>query len=96
MSLSDFSKNYQNKNNNKNVEKNNYDQDKKEDLLNKYNNIKDMSQQELMEELLKEVHAQKSTGQFDYDSLEKSVESLGYYLSEDQKNNLKFLLNKIK
>ena len=63
------------------------------DAVNKYSQ---MSQDELMQNLLFEVQKQKQNGTFDVNRLENAVDSLGAYLTPQQKKNIKEILNSLK
>ena len=66
------------------------------DIEEKFNTYKDMSKEQLNSELFKEVARQKTQGTFDYDGLERMVESLQGSLSVEQYNNIKRLLENLK
>lgn len=66
------------------------------DIQDKFNTYKDMSKEELNSQLFKEVARQKSQGTFDYDGLERMVESLKGSLNDQQYNNIKRLLENLK
>ena len=71
-------------------------ENQQEKLMNKYNEYKNMSESQLSGELLKEVQRQKNNGTFDYEKLEKMVESLKDNLPEENYNNIKRILQSIK
>jgi hypothetical protein len=64
-----------------------------EDTINYY---KDMSQDDLMANLLSEVAKQKQQGTFDVEKLEKAISSFSSFLTPEQQKNMRELLNKIK
>lgn len=64
-----------------------------EDTINRY---KDMSQDDLMSNLLNEVSKQKQQGTFDVAKLENAISSFSSFLTPQQQKNMKELLNKIK
>ena len=87
MKLSEFKQTQPNEEKKDNYEK------KAEDLYEKY---KDMSQGDLMNELMAQVANQKSNGTFNYNQLENSVQQVLPFLNEEQKNNLLTILQKLK
>ena len=91
MKLSEFKQTQQNEEK-KDTQKDNYEK-KAEDLYDKY---KDMSQGDLMNELMAQVANQKSNGTFNYNQLENSVQQVLPFLNEEQKNNLLTILQKLK
>ena len=71
--------------------------DKKQDvsekyLRQKYDEYKDMNNQELSNELMKEVDRQKLAGTFDYEKLEGIVDGLRGSLPEENYRNIKRIL----
>lgn len=56
-----------------------------EQTINKY---KDLSQQELMTELLRQTQAMKSQGKWDEQNMQKMTNTLMPYLNNEQKNML--------
>lgn len=98
MSLSEYSKNFEYKEEAK-IKEENFDQNKaqnEEYLRQKYESLKGKNRDELMGDLFEEVSRQKQNGSFDYDSLESSVEAMKPFLSAEQQANIKELLEKIK
>lgn len=71
-------------------------ENQQEELMNKYNEYKNMSESQISGELFKEVQRQKNNGTFDYEKLEKMVESLKDNLPEENYNNIKRILQSIK
>lgn len=71
----------------KNEPKQNTDQTTQdyEQTINKY---KDLSQQELMTELLRQTQAMKSQGKWDEHNMQKMTDTLMPYLNDEQKNML--------
>jgi len=71
------------------------DEDKKkiEDIYNVY---KDKSEDELINELLKSVESQKKQGTFNYENLCSQVNKVQAFLTDEQRNKLQFILEKIK
>jgi len=88
MGYKDFCKNSQN-NINKNSEINNK---KIEEIYNKYSG---KSEDELMGELYDTIKKQKLDGTFDKGNLEGMLQKLSPYLSLEQNNKIKEILNKI-
>lgn len=80
--LSDF------KNNGQNVSE--------EEIKDKFDYYKDMSSQELSNELAKEVARQKGNGSFDYQKLNSMVESLRGSIPEESYQNVKRILDSIR
>lgn len=68
----------------------------KEDLENILNKYQNMPREDLLNQLHKEVLTQKQNGTFDIAKLENTLNSLDAFLSTEQKNNIKELLNQIK
>ena len=62
------------------------------DLRQKYDEYKDMNNQELSNELMKEVDRQKLAGTFDYEKLEGIVDGLRGSLPEENYRNIKRIL----
>lgn len=71
----------------KNKPKQNTDQTTQdyEQTINKY---KDLSQQELMTELLRQTQTMKSQGKWDEQNMQKMTDTLMPYLNDEQKNML--------
>lgn len=61
-----------------------------------YNKYKNKNQQQLLDELFKNVEEQKQNGSFDYNGLTNMLEKMSPFLNQEQKQNLETLLNKIK
>lgn len=85
--LSDF------KNSNKEKLKSNVSQ---AEIQDKFNQYKDMSKEQLNNQLLSEVAKQKMQGTFDYENLERMVNSLQGSLSNQEFENIKRLLESLK
>lgn len=98
MSLSEYSKNFEYKEDTKvNEQEFEHNKAQKEEFLRqKFQLLKEKSYDELMTELIEEVSKQKQNGSFDYESLESSVEAMKPFLSAEQQANIKELLKKIK
>lgn len=61
-----------------------------------YNELKDLDSSALNKKLREEVANQKKSGQFDYNMLSSSVESMRSFLPEETYRNLQNLLKDIK
>lgn len=61
-----------------------------------YNIYKDKSQDELIEELYKHVEKQKRDGTFNYEALSNMLNKLTPYLSEEQQQKMKEILEDLK
>ena len=88
MKLSDFSRNENIKEPQKNIT------DK--DIVYKYNQYKDLSSDQLSQELFREVSKQKANGTFNYNQLENMLESLKGSLSEENYQNMRRILESLK
>lgn len=88
MKLSDFSRNENVKEPQKNIT------DK--DIMDKYNQYKDLSSDQLSQELFREVSKQKANGTFNYNQLENMLESLKGSLSEENYQNMRRILESLK
>ena len=66
------------------------------DVMDKYNQYKDMSSSQLNNELFKEVAKQKQAGTFDYARLEGMLESLRGSLTEENYQNMKRILETLR
>lgn len=60
----------------------------KEELSKMYDNMKDMSQDELMERLKSEIKRQKKDGSFDYDALIGSMNAIKDFLPKENYDNM--------
>ena len=67
-----------------------------EQIKEKFNEYKNLSHDELSNELFKEVARQKNQGTFDYQKLNSMVESLKGALPEESFNNMKRILESLK
>lgn len=83
-------KNSQNHNNDKN------DENMKQNLQNKFNEFSQMSQDDLTQELFKEVAKQKNNGTFDYQKLEQTLNILRPTLGEENYQNMKRMLENLR
>lgn len=69
---------------------------KKENLQEAYDDLKDLSNDELTQKLYSEVKKQKENGDFNYNALCENVERLKMFLPQETYENMKNLLEKIK
>lgn len=67
-----------------------------QDILNKYNEYKDLPGEQLNQELFKEVSRQKMNGTFDYQKLKSMLEGLRGSLSEENYQNMLKILESLK
>ncbi len=67
-----------------------------EELYQKYNEYKDLSQSQLNNELFKEVSRQKQNGTFNYQQLESMLEGLRPTLGEENYKNMKRILENLR
>ena len=87
MRLSDFNNNKTEK-----VEENVTEKD----IMDKYNQYKDLSSDQLSQELFKEVARQKANGTFDYQRLESMLDSIKGSLSDENYQNMKRILESLR
>ena len=87
MRLSDFNNNKTGKVEEKVTEK---------DIMDKYNQYKDLSSDQLSQELFKEVSRQKANGTFDNQRLESMLDSIKGSLSEENYQNMKRILETLR
>ena len=66
------------------------------DFQNFYDSHKNLSQNELQEELIKEVTKQKMAGTFDFEKLSNTFNMMAPYMSEGQKNHINSILQGLK
>lgn len=66
------------------------------DFQNFYDSHKNLSQNELQEELIKEVAKQKMAGTFDFEKLSNTFNMMAPYMSEEQKNHINSILQGLK
>ena len=90
MKFSEFAKN------NTFEQKANKQQKNNESIEDMYEKYKDFSQSQLMDELSKQVAKQKKEGNFDFEKIMNSVNSIMPYLNDEQKQNIIMLLNNLK
>ena len=67
-----------------------------EELYQKYNEYKDLSQSQLNNELFKEVSRQKQNGTFNYQQLDSMLEGLRPTLGEENYKNMKRILENLR
>ena len=72
------------------------DNQNERELKNRFDLFKNMSKDQLENELVKEVARQKGNGSFDFEGLSNMVESLRGVLPENQFNNIKRILENLK
>lgn len=95
MKFSEFAQQNNNINNNSdNSQKT--QKDFSENVENLYDKYKNFTQDELLQELAKNVANQKQNGTFDFDSISKSINAILPYLSEEQRQNILSLLSTLK
>lgn len=70
--------------------------DESTDVKNLYEKYKDMDQNSLMQELLKNVDKQKSDGNFDFEKLRIQINQILPYLTLDQQKYLMTILQQLK
>lgn len=94
MKFSEFAKQNNSDNNQQKQEqpKNDFSQN----VENLYKKYKNLSQDELMQELAKNVMEQKQNGTFDFEQISNSINMLLPYLNEQQKQTMQSLLNGLK
>lgn len=66
------------------------------DFQNFYDSHKNLSQNKLQEELIKEVAKQKMAGTFDFEKLSNTFNMMAPYMSEEQKNHINSILQGLK
>lgn len=74
----------------------NISQESQQNLNDAVNFYGQMSQDDLMKNLVMEVNKQKQNGTFDAQKLENAVDSLGLFLTPQQKKNIKEIINQLK
>lgn len=71
--------------------------EKTEDILRQsYDDLKDLSHDELTERLYREVKKQKENGEFDINALQENVERLKMFIPQDTYMNMKNMIEKLK
>lgn len=88
-----FQQSTENLSQNQSTNSNPANQKEMEDMVNKFSK---MPQNDLMKNLFQEVQKQKRNGTFDVKKLENTIDSLGSFLTPQQKKNIKELLNQVK
>lgn len=66
------------------------------DIMDKYNELKGLSQDDLTRKLLDETARQKGEGTFDYQKLASTLESLKGYLPPENYEKMKSILESLK
>lgn len=61
-----------------------------------YNQFKNMDRNQLIATLCSEINKQKINGTFNPSKLENAIDNMGNYLTEEQKRNMKEMLNNFK
>ena len=69
--------------------------DIKEDLNKKYETLKNLPHDELLERLRDEIKRQKASGEFDYDSLVASLNAVKMYLPSGAYENMIRIIDEI-
>lgn len=85
MKLSDFAKNG-------NLEEK---ESVKDDINKKYDELKDLSHDELLSRLKSEIERQKEAGEFDYDALISSLNAIKMYLPSGTYENMIRIIDEI-
>ena len=67
-----------------------------EDLMSKYNQLKDLPQDELTKRLFEEVARQKSEGTFNYSQLKTMLENIKGMLPNETYQNMQRILETLK
>lgn len=83
MKLSDFVKN------------GNLEEKEKEDINKKYEELKDLSHDELLTRLKSEIERQKEAGEFNYDALISSLNAIKMYLPNETYENMIRIIDEI-
>ena len=83
MKLSDFVKN------------GNLEEKEKEDINKKYEELKDLSHDELLLRLESEIERQKEAGEFNYDALISSLNAIKMYLPNETYENMIRIIDEI-
>lgn len=61
-----------------------------------YDELKDLSQEELLQKLAGEINKQKLNGSFDYESLKGSIEKISSYLPKETYENILRIIENFK
>lgn len=83
-------------NENSKEKENNLNKEQEQKVEELYDKYKDKSEDELMNELLRNVSKQKQDGSFNYNSIADTFDKLSPFLNSEQNLKLKELLQKIK
>lgn len=68
----------------------------KEDIMDEYEKLKDLPQDQLSRRLFEEVARQKRNGSFNYDQLEGILEQIKPFLPEENYESIKRILSSLK
>lgn len=66
------------------------------DLMDKYNELKDLSHDDLSKKLIDEVARQKQNGTFNYNQILQTMESLKGFMPQENYENMKRILDTLK
>lgn len=80
----------------KNHQQTKIDDEKHNNLNKSYDELKDLSSDELFDRLAKEIQKQKTNGTFDYDGLKKSIDSIKIYLPNQTYENMLRIIKSLK
>lgn len=70
--------------------------EKKRSANETYEQLKGLSQDELMQRLVSEINEQKSQGKFDYDGLKNAIDKVSLYLPKQTYENILRILENFK
>ncbi len=74
----------------------NKEEKKSDDIMEQYNELKDLSQDDLTRKLYEETSRQKQAGTFDYEKLSSTLESLSMYMPKENYEKMKSILERLK
>lgn len=66
------------------------------DLMDKYNELKDLSHDDLSKKLIDEVARQKQNGTFNYNQILQTMEGLKGFMPQENYENMKRILDTLK
>lgn len=66
------------------------------DLMDKYNELKDLSHDDLSKKLIDEVARQKQNGTFNYNQILQTMEGLRGFMPQENYENMKRILDTLK
>ena len=75
------------------VDENKQQNTSKEEFSKRYEELKDLSENQLMERLQREIARQKESGEFNYGALMDSLEVVKNFVSYEQYENMKKILS---